>query len=442
MKRIGIGIFSHVWYNRIIKKIKLRQMGACDMDRKDIFLRLFSAFLRKESVVIEERITEEEWKQLFRMASYHQIVPMLYEIAMTQESFCQLPEEQRQLWKQETLITVAKQAHKTNEFLRLYRLMREKGIHPLVVKGIVCRDLYPKPDHRPSCDEDLLVAKEEIWKLDELLLKEGFTREITDDSMKENIESLHEVGYRNWKTGMYLEVHLTLFPEESAAYGSFNNLFQGAASRTASLSINGCEILTLSPTDHFLYLLCHSAKHFMHSGFGVRQLADLLLFAERYGHEIHWDYVIEKTKEYHIYVFMIHLFDIGVRYFSFSQDHAGWPQDKIALDGRLDSEDLLQDLLVGGVFGASTGERLHSANITLSAVEHGDKKGKLWSSLFPDRRYMERNYDYVRDHSWLLPVGWIHRMVKFLWKDTTDSRKVLETGEKRVDLLKKYQMIP
>lgn len=412
------------------------------MDIMNIFLRLFSAFLRKESVVIEQKITEEEWKQLFQMAFHHQIVPMLYEMAITQESFCQLPEGQRQIWKQETMITVAKQAHKTNEFVRLYRLMRENGMHPLVVKGIVCRDLYPKPDHRPSCDEDLLVTKEEIWQIDKLLLKEGFKREITDESMRKTIESLHEIGYRNWKTGVYLEVHLSLFPEESAAYGSFNTLFQGAALRAVGLSINGCEILTLHPTDHFLYLLCHSAKHFMHSGFGVRQLADLLLFAERYGNEINWDYIIEKTKEYHMDVFMIHLFDIGIRHFSFDLCHIGWPQDRIKLDGTLDSSDLLQDLLVGGVFGASTGERLHSANITLSAVERGERGGTIWSSLFPGRSYMEQKYDYVSKYPWLLPIGWIHRMIEFLWKDHTDSRKVLETGEMRVNLLKKYQMIP
>lgn len=98
--------------------------------------------------------------------------------------------------------------------------------------------------------------------------------------------------------------------------------------------------------------------------------------------------------------------------------------------------------MVGGVFGASTGERLHSANITLSAVERGERGGTIWSSLFPGRSYMEQKYDYVSKYPWLLPIGWIHRMIEFLWKDHTDSRKVLETGEMRVNLLKKYQMIP
>ena len=42
------------------------------------------------------------------------------------------------------------QTMKTSEFLQLYRFLAEAGIRPLVVKGIVCRELYPNPDYRAS----------------------------------------------------------------------------------------------------------------------------------------------------------------------------------------------------------------------------------------------------------------------------------------------------
>ena len=38
--------------------------------------------------------------------------------------------------------------------------LREKGLSPLVVKGISCRRLWKNPDARPSGDEDLLIRPE------------------------------------------------------------------------------------------------------------------------------------------------------------------------------------------------------------------------------------------------------------------------------------------
>lgn len=34
----------------------------------------------------------------------------------------------------------------------------------LTVKGIICRELYPKPDYRISGDEDILVDKTQFEK--------------------------------------------------------------------------------------------------------------------------------------------------------------------------------------------------------------------------------------------------------------------------------------
>ena len=114
-----------------------------------------------------------------------------------------------------------------------------------------------------------------------------------------------------------------------------------------------------------------------------------------------------------------------------------------------DSADLLEDLLAGGVFGDSSMSRKHSSNITLQAVTE-DKKGKktgasLLHSLFPDRRYMERNYAYLKEYPFLLPAAWASRIRKYL-KETkqtsgNDARESIEIGNHRVDLMKKYKII-
>lgn len=93
--------------------------------------------------------------------------------------------------------------------------------------------------------------------------------------------------------------------------------------------------------------------------------------------------------------------------------------------------------------------RKHSSNITLQAVVE-DKKGKkaetsLVKSLFPDMKYMERNYTYLKSYPLLLPVAWAARIRKYL-KETretkgNDARASIEIGSQRVDLMKKYKII-
>ena len=115
----------------------------------------------------------------------------------------------------------------------------------------------------------------------------------------------------------------------------------------------------------------------------------------------------------------------------------------------MDGEDLLEDLLDGGVFGDSSMSRKHSSNITLQAVAER-RKGKradvsMMRSLFPDRKYMERTYTYLKKYPVLLPAAWIFRIRGYL-KETKKSsensvRASIRIGSQRVDLMKKYKII-
>ena len=423
------------------------------MNIETLFLNLFTSFVRQTKItdldvsldntsLNDAPLDNEAWNKLLTLSAYHQIIPIIYESASEMKSFRQHPPAIAGLWKKETMMAVARQIRMTSEFIQLYKDMTQAGIVPLVMKGIVCRNLYPKPDYRRSGDEDLLIKKKDFWAVNDFLIERGFKKNESDEDLRARFHTLHEVGYRHPQTGVYLEIHLSLFPEESGAYGHFNELFIGLHKNAVCLEIEGCKIYTLNYTEHFLYLLCHSAKHFLHSGFGVRQVFDMILFAETYGDKIDWAEIIKKTKKNHMYVFMVNLFDIGVRYLGFDPEKACWPSKAQKLDGTLDSGELLEDLLVGGVFGASSEERIHSSNITLAAANKEEKVSGLRASLFPKRSYMEKKYDYVKEHPWLLPVGWGQRILEYTSrKKKVDNVKVVETGNKRVKLLKKYGMI-
>ena len=116
----------------------------------------------------------------------------------------------------------------------LFDKMRQNGLTPLIVKGIVCRDLYPNPDLRTSNDEDLYIPRDQFGKMDEFLQAEGFMRE---ELIKDKV--YQEVPYQNPRNGLYFELHMDLFPQESGAYGHFNQLFEDAFDTCMETDIQG-----------------------------------------------------------------------------------------------------------------------------------------------------------------------------------------------------------
>ena len=157
-----------------------------------------------------------------------------------------------------------------------------------------------------------------------------------------------EVPYQNPRNGLYFELHMDLFPQESGAYGHFNQLFEDAFDTCMETDIQGSKVLTLNPKQHFLYLVCHSLKHFLHSGFGVRQACDLLYFAKKYHDQLDFHEIRNIMKEYHMDSFAMNVLDIGVCYLGFTWEELGLSKPS---DVEIDCTALLDDMLDGGIFG-------------------------------------------------------------------------------------------
>ena len=440
---------------------------------EELFLEAFGASLKGEPVVWEEPLADEEWQRLFEMAWQHHVLPMIYEAVVhcpaAQRSASEkaknsggesadVPQgvkgrqkEEEPAEKQDSgqpkgknssgpvlpvaakkhivLQLVMLQAQKTSEFLAVYRTLREAGLHPLVVKGIVCRSLYPKPDLRISGDEDLLIPPEEFVRCHELLLAQGLTpaEPLADPA------SACEVSYNRQGGTIYIELHKFLFPPQADAYGDFNRYFQDVHAHPAVCTAEGAELLTLSPTDHLLYLICHALKHFLHSGVGVRQAADIALFANRFGTSVDWLRILACCREIHADLFAAALFRIGEKYLTFDPDAADFPPEWRAVEA--DESALLADLLDAGAYGDSTMSRKHSSGMTLSAVsaeKQGRKRGQaasLLRTVFPSATALAGRYPYLEKHPALLPAAWISRIAHYR-RETAAEKKRREAEEK------------
>ena len=411
--------------------------------KKDMFLPALKAALKNEKVSWSEELESQDWVELFRIATTHQVLPLIYEAVYDCPAARNMEPQVFMSAKQQTIRSVMLQTMKTNEFLGLFQHLQKAGVQALVVKGIVCRNLYPNPDYRMSGDEDVLIPEEEFELCHQAMLDYG----MQPADPTQDIQSEHEVPYGKPRSPIYIELHKCLFPPESTAYGDLNRFFKNVHDRAIKLSIDGKQVVTMGYTDHLFYLICHAFKHFLHSGFGIRQVCDIVLFANAYGKEIDWIRILQQCREIHADLFTAVLFQIGQKYLTFDPSRAGYPQEwqEIQVDEQL----MLDDLLEAGIYGDGTMSRKHSSNITLNAVS-SEKQGKKSShfvikTLFPTVQNMEGRYPYLKKHPYLLPIAWINRIWKYRKETQTvlnnDAAESIQIGNQRLKMMKTYGII-
>ena len=407
------------------------------------FLTALRAALRDEPAHALEELTPPQLERLLALAATHQVLPMIYEAVHSLPSVKANCQNVMAACKFPVFRQVTTQAMKTSEFLSLNRHLHASGIQPLVVKGLICRQLYPKPDLRASSDEDVLIRPEWSDRCHRALLDFGMAT--TADAGE--LACAYEIPYVKPGSPLYIELHKHLFPPESGAYGDFNRFFDGIFDRSIEEQINGVPVRTLDHTDHFFYLICHAFKHFLHSGFGIRQVCDIILYANTYGSRIDWEIVLLNCRQIRAERFVAALLVIGEKYLVFDPDTACLSRSWRSI--QVDENMMLEDLLLSGVYGNATNSRIHSSTVTLEAVS-AQKQGKqakvnLLSSLFPPAGSIASRFPYLKKAPWLLPVAWVHRIVRYGLEtrrsDSSNATEALKIGTQRVELMRQYGII-
>jgi hypothetical protein len=327
---------------------------------------------------------------------------------------------------------VAAQVTATSAFIELWSAMAAAGFHPIVVKGIVCRSLYPHPELRPSSDEDLYISGDEFEDCCRFLESLGLKPDKTPFS------DYGEIGWRS-QNGLFIELHRDLF--EGDSFDSLPDFFDFKSLSTAEYPTHyGVPVTSMSPHDHFLYLLIHAYKHFVHSGFGIRQICDIGIWAREYGDRIDWHKLGEQCDRAGIHRFVTAVLGIA----NILGIHFDSPEDFTC------DEDfcapMLKDVLCGGIYGSADIDRVHSGTMTLSAVKSSgsSRKTSILSSVFPSRLSLEGRYPYLKKHPLLLPVAWCTRIVSYAKRSSageTSAAKSIAIGKERIELLRFYGII-
>ena len=371
-----------------------------------------------------------DWPAIFTLANQQKLLPIIFEAVRQSDA----SNENAALFaavKQQVISQVLSQVIRSAEFVDLYKRLRVAGLHPVLVKGQLCSRLYPLKDHRSSADDDIYVQDSEFLDCHERLLTEG----LSTDTPADELYTADEVSYLKEGSPLYIEMHRHLFDSSEDAHDELNHFFEDIQ----PIEVDG--FLVMPPHEHLLYLILHAYKHFVSCGIGLRQFCDIGLWAQAYHEQIDWRRLYDQCASVHAATFAAAAFKIARGYLSIEFNlSAPW-------EASIDVEPMLHDTLCGGVYGSNDYTRLHSSTVTLNAVKASrtGEKSSVLSSIFPKKEYLERRYQYLKKHPYLLPVAWIQRIVNYAMEKQTSvdnsAAGSIKLAKERIELMRLYDII-
>lgn len=367
---------------------------------------------------------------VFSHAIKHNVLPLCYENLNNIQGF---EGEKYTRLEQRVLSTVFSQTKRTANFKKIYNILLQAGLKPLVIKGIICRNLYGELcDHRPSGDEDILVKKDEYFRIAEILQANGYIpEEVVNEKM---LSGKQEITFKN-PNGLNIEVHLNIIGTENKSRRAMNEYFKNPFEKAVAVEIDGQTYFTLNCTDHYIYLFYHVFKHFAMTGIGVRQILDMFKFGSRYKDDIDWDRVNEAIEAVGAGKLYGDVLETGRLYWGFEFENKF---------GVSFPEKLIEDMFSAGAYGNDTMEQVGSKVKVLAAMDSGGKHSTI-RSVFPTLEAMREYYTVLYSHPYLLPVMWVFRIVRYVFRSKTGKTyNVLKSdsiADKKIQLLRDYEII-
>lgn len=376
--------------------------------------------LRRECVLWEET-SSTQLSALFALARSHKVLPIVFE-AVRRATWADAGAEVADCKKQ-VMLQVVRQAQMSQAALAAYEHLQSQGLHPLILKGTVCGRLYPCTDHRISGDEDFYISAEERAQCIRALEEFGLT------AWDERGESWSMTG-----SPVHIELHSRLFSPDHILGAELEQLFEQGFSRVETYEAEpGRLVNSFDPHLHFLYLILHAFKHFLYSGFGIRQICDIGLWARQYADRIDWAQLYRECAGVRCVEFAAAVFRIAHEVLEIDFTVPA-PWQSVCVDPL----PLLQDVLEAGIYGSASSARVHSA------VALTQPKSSPIKALFPSRSYMLERYPQWRDKAVPLPVLWAKRLGKYGWDVLRKKEDPLETvslANQRHKLLKYYHIL-
>lgn len=374
--------------------------------------------------------------------------------AKQKDESCLVNEDDKHL-KREIFAYASRETKRHNEIHKLLCEFERNGKDVCVLKGDSLAELYCKNAVRASGDTDLYAGENISEKqINEILTQAGFF------VLKRPPES-HHVRAKGKNSGL-VEVHLTLHDEQLESIW-FKHKSGVKSEYVTKKTADGFEFKALAPTDEFLFVTMHFIKHFLISGVGIKQLADVCFYVAKKKNEIDFTVTDAIFKDLKYDKFFDTALSLAADVMNIDKENLHFVNGYCS-DAALKDE-ILYDCYTGGVFGSNdkdrnkfyeeyTKLRFEAENNNSDYekyVKHTRKKYMLKRMILSNEE-LKKRYTYVKKSPVLIPIGHINHASEIIWKIFTGKRKTTEykiqmpkmptkAVNKRMNLIKKLDMI-
>lgn len=299
-------------------------------------------------------------------------------------------------------------AQQSVESERVIHGLEERNCPYVMLKGARMRSFYPQPHLRTSCDIDILTGESDET-IQELMTSLGY-RFTVDAGATLNFAKPPAVEF---------EMHRCLFADPDEFHGYFRNILD----RTVPASEGRMERL-LTEEDFYVYMIAHIAKHVDQYGCGIRPFVDVYLYHQN----LPKSFDEKKAKEI--------LRSIGLLEFEerICRLTRAWFETGVLTES--------DEKLTGYLFGSGIYGDVKTSTANDIRKSESKSRGKLAlyiRHIFPPVRIMRPMYPRLLKCSVFLPVSWICRWFRLLFrrrKQTADTiRRIQSIDDQYLDML-------
>jgi hypothetical protein len=361
------------------------------------------------------------WREVQETFSWRVLFPLLHSVLADQDW---VPEDLRRDMVAAYRLQAARNALLLTELDGLVELLEARGLGVIVLKGAALAEaVYGNAALRPMTDLDLLIRREDLPMIVDLLAQEGYQLDATLDT-HDGMSTAYEnelILKKPGLTSLMVELHWTLLnspyyqerlPVEwfwetaspslplMAAKGAGNEVAgAGAKSKVAANDVR-----VLGPEALVLYLCAHLELH--HKGEGLLWLNDVAEVLYHFRDQLDWDLILSKGPELELVLSLQNVLPRVVE---------GWgaPVPPWALERLRDLRPSVGEVRVFNWLLAAHRPVIQRFWADLSSMSGwGVRVRYALGSLFPARAYMIRRYR-IR-HPLLTPVYYPYRWFRGL----------------------------
>ena len=365
------------------------------------FIDILSAGIRGKSA--DKVYDNVEWDEVIDLADKHKVEGIIYLALRKSKLISNIGEEKISLLKQKAAITGITQSRHISGLSTVLNKINERNIPVIVLKGLVVREFYPQPDQRSMNDADILVHEGDVEKVKQLLIDMGYV-------YLEDHKASHHIALVHHKYP-FIELHWNLFKRDGFS-NELEHYERLIWRRAIKVNVGEAEVLSLSYEDLALHLCMHMAAHLAATGFGVRQLCDLVLLVEHNGDEIDWNSFIMKARMYGFEKFGKIIFLLCNKLFNMEA-----PKEiniKVVNNKKYVSA-LLDEIFEAGVHGKKEMANQFATQVAFNFEEKDSNAtlgaiNRYFRFIFPKIDDMSDKYSYAKKVKILAPIAWIHHL--------------------------------